>query len=189
MVLPQLTPDEGADTSLSALPPARFRPPAGLVHSVALRSRRVNVVDSGNKKGFTTAQQNGLRYEAKVAKRLRSGLDYQVGAKYLDQPYLDFEDDLGPRVVIPDGLALLPGGLALVFEIKSQHMPEAWWQLRRLYQPVVRQLPFVSQVSVVEVVRSYDPAMGFPETVQLCTTLDQVLWSRPEPFKVLLWRM
>lgn len=134
--------------------------------------------------GLTAAQKAGLRYEAKA----QLWLSEQLGRAYQAAPYLHFEDNSGPRTLIPDGLFFDTGGTALVFEIKSQHMPEAWWQLRHLYEPVVRELGFIRRVSCVEVTKSFDPSMGFPEEVLLRRDLSKLLELPPEPFKVLLWR-
>jgi hypothetical protein len=90
--------------------------------------------------------------------------------------------------LIPDGLYFNIGGFATIFEIKSQHMPEAWWQLRKLYEPVVRQLPFVNGTSCVEVTRSYDPSMGFPEPVLVVHDFDSLMAAPAAPLKVLIWK-
>jgi hypothetical protein len=89
------------------------------------------------------------------------------------------------RSFVPDGL-YLNDGEAIVFEIKISHMPDAWWQLRRLYQPVVERLSYVHSVSVIEVVRSFDPSQAFPEEVKVIRGLDGLVSS--SNFRVLLWR-
>ena len=133
-------------------------------------------------RGRTAAQQNGLRYEAKVQKHLKSQI-----TGYIVSPGLVFVDLDITRVLLPDGLVFQPDGTAIIFEIKRQHMPEAWWQLRRLYEPVVRELPFVNRTSCVEVVASFDPAMGFPEPVRVFTKVPDLLEAPTKDLKVLLW--
>jgi len=66
---------------------------------------------------------------------------------------------------VPDGIVVYDDRI-LVFEIKFQHMPEAWWQLVKLYRPVLEAYKPVPVVTV-EVCRSYDPAQPFPEHVVL----------------------
>lgn len=175
-MLPQITPSPGAVASVP--PPSRFRPLAGTPSGVSMRT----CVARGSV-GLTEAQRNGLRYEAKAQDFLVNAL----GHEYYQQPYLHFVDGHSCRTLVPDGI-LIHEGYATIFEIKSQHMPEAWWQLRKLYEPVVRQLGGVRLTSCVEMVRGYDPAMGFPEEVVLCSKLSEVLEESALKFKVLQWR-
>jgi hypothetical protein len=63
----------------------------------------------------------------------------------------------------------------LIFEIKSQHMPEAWWQLEQLYRPVLRARRPLCPIVCVEVCRSYDPAMPFPAEFRLLSSIDEIL--------------
>lgn len=139
--------------------------------------------DACGSKGFSAAQKAGLRYEAKAQDFLSS----ELSVRYYIAPYLHFLDMSGYRTLVPDGV-LLEFDTAYIFEIKSQHMPEAWYQLRRLYEPVLAQLCGVRQTSCIEVVRSYDPSMGFPEEVQLFNDLDEALRAPRSSFKVLQWR-
>lgn len=182
MVLPQLTPDVGAEPTVGAPPPA-FRPLCNQPLHVRIGGHSVF-----NGPGLTSAQKNGLRYEAKAQVYLRDWFQTHTDFTYLLQPHITFDNGPRPRTIIPDGLALEPNGLVTIFEVKSQHMPEAWWQLRRLYEPVVRNLSFVRSTSCVEVVRSYDPAMGFPELVETFSDPAQLLRAPRSLFKVLIWR-
>lgn len=74
-----------------------------------------------------------------------------------------------PRWCQPDGLLLdLYAGRIVIVEIKYQHTPDAWWQVRQLYQPVVRSAFGPDwDIRACEVVKWYDPAIGFPEPVAL----------------------
>lgn len=176
-MLPQLTPDRCPVVSVP--PPARYRALSGVPRLVSWSSSQAK-----GSKGFTEAQKSGLRYEAKV----QDYLIEKLGPSYLPAPYLHFVDDNGYRTLVPDGLFLTYNGRVVIFEIKSQHMSEAWYQLRKLYEPVVKQLDFVKQTSCIEVVKSFDPAMPFPEDVRLCPDLESALASPLELFKVLKWR-
>jgi len=98
-----------------------------------------------------------------------------------------FRDSDVPRLVVPDGI-LLRSRDVVIFEIKSQHMPEAWWQLRRLYAPVLEAW-WNKPVVCCEVVKSFDPSIGFPEPVKFCRSLDEVLSSNHgDAFRVFQWR-
>src|ERR1043165_6993784 len=183
-MLPQLTPNLCADT-VSAPPPPRYRPLNGEPRLVSWRPS-----SASGSVGLTEAQKAGLRYEAKVQDYLCAAL----GTSYYPAPYLHFLDGTvlenggAYRTLVPDGLFFAPEKLVYIFEFKSQHMPEAWYQLRKLYEPVVKRLDVDPRTSVIEVVRSYDPAMGFPEPVILCSSLDEALDSPLHSFKVLRWR-
>jgi hypothetical protein len=181
LILPQLTPNEGADLA-SASPPHGFRPLKAKPEDVRWLTRTPGFF---NQHGTTTAQQNGIRYEIAVHAHFTKlwSSDYHV------QPILSFHEGTAKRrrIVVPDGILLRDGKPAVVFEVKSQHMPEAWWQLRKLYAPVVEAY-WPHPVMLCEVVKSFDPSIGFPEPVKLCNSVEQVLDERPVPFKVLIWR-
>lgn len=177
-MLPELSPGVNADTS-SAPPPLRFRPLEGTPRLVQWKPS-----DARGSVGLTEAQKNGLRYEAKA----QDFLIEQLGPNYFPAPFLHFMTGSNYRTLIPDGLYFTPHGLVVIFEIKSQHMPEAWWQLRKLYEPVVKQLPLCTKTSCVEVVKSFDPSMGFPERIRLCSNITDAICRPAEDFKVLHWR-
>jgi len=77
---------------------------------------------------------------------------------------------------------------AVIFEIKLQHMPEAWWQLRKLYQPVVEEYYKPRAISVVEVCRSFDPAIPLPEDIELIDDIQGFIAAAAGNFGVLRWR-
>lgn len=179
MLIPQLAPSPEADAAISVPPPARFRSLRDVPTKVRWKASCAPTLV-----GLTAAQQAGLRYEAKAQVYLQ-GL---LGSTYHAGPYLYFDDCGVPRTAIPDGLHFDTVGRATIFEIKSQHMPEAWWQLRCLYEPVVRELRFVNWTSCVEVVRSYDPSIGFPEKVLVFRSPQELLEAPAAAFKVLVWK-
>ena len=78
----------------------------------------------------------------------------------------------------------------VIFEIKRQHMPEAWWQLRKHYQPVMeryREQP----VQVCEIVKDFDLQMPFPESDIHCFGNDELnafLERNPAQFGVWWWK-
>lgn len=154
-MLPSLSPlSDSPAGGVAVPPPPRFRGIRG-------KPRNISVVPMTylRQRGTTAARENGLRYESKVQEFLSQLEGYIT-------PRITFEDDSGFRLCIPDGLLLTPSQ-TIVFEIKVQHMPEAWWQLRKLYQPLLERF-YHNVVSVVEVVRSYDPTTPFPEQITLC---------------------
>lgn len=166
-----------------AVPPTRFRGVVGKPTRVALVGTKCKVPSSQN----TAAQVNGLRYESRV----HSELSRKVSG-YLENPRLIFFDAVAARSCIPDGIILLADRAVLV-EVKLSHMPEAWWQLKRLYEPVVRNWSRAAGLPIqfVEIVRSFDPAVPFPAPVHLFADLDEVI-SGPvlsNEFGVLVWKL
>ena len=135
-------------------PPPRFRAVVGKPRNVSLNPNNPFRGQRGN----TAAKQAGVLYERKAQDHLRD----VFGPGYYDTPIVHFHDDSGARTCMPDGV-FFQGERTLVVECKSQHMPEAWWQLRRLYEPVLRKLAGTGSLVLLEVVRSYDPHTPFPE--------------------------
>lgn len=174
-------------SSVSALcPPPRegFSPLVGVPRSVVITF----VSTPQNLVGLTAAQKNGLRYEQKAHLYLQETLqDYAVS------PRFNFRDDTGGRICIPDGL-FYPLGMnkpVFIFEIKISHTSDAWWQLRRLYQPVVARYFANTEraVGVVEVCQSLDPATPFPENYVVIEDLRKwVEAGDPNKFGVFQWK-
>lgn len=129
----------------------------------------------------SAAQKAGLRYEEKAQAFLRSKFpDVRLSTM------LHFCDDSGPRRCVPDAFLSLPDR-TIAFEIKSQHMPESWWQLRKLYAPVLEAL-YSKPVLCVEMTKSYDPAVPFPELHQVFYNPDSLAGMPVSSFVVLLWK-
>ena len=104
------------------------------------------------------AKGRGIRYEKKV----QGILENRYGERYVPSPWILFSEGSGlrPRYCQPDGLLIdfIRGRITIV-EIKYNHCELAWWQLFRLYRPVVSHI-FGQQweYSCCEVVKWYDPA-------------------------------
>lgn len=158
-------------------PPPNFRP--------VLDPRGTCFANAGgfNYTGNTEAQRSGVRYENKVFRFLK-----KIWPSCRINPLLDFYDGRERRRCRPDVLHFdFEKGLGLIIEVKIQHVPDAWWQLRKLYQPVVSQLYGKHiPLRVMEIVRSYDPAVPFPEEVEVLTRLEDI-WDC-EKMGVFIWR-
>lgn len=186
-MLPSLSPlsdDPGvAGAVVKVPPPPRFRPLVGRPRNITLRPGLAT-----GSVGRTAAQKAGLRYETKAQEYLSRVL----GGRYNPSPYLHFQDDTGFRTAIPDGILHHTGSrdvdrYVVVVEIKSQHCPEAWWQLTKLYAPVLRthlNLP----VFCLEVCRSYDPAMPFPAKISLVDDLLEFSDYPTRDLGVFVWK-
>lgn len=162
-------------------PPPRFRAPSGRIRNLNVEFQPYEMAE-----GNSDAKRAGLRYERKVQSLLR----HQFGHQYLASPTIYFTDDLGRRCCVPDGLFLVGRDFWVIVEIKRQHMPEAWWQLKRLYKPVIEH-DGKNRAECVEIVQSYDPAMPFPTAVELLPDLEAFLsWMRAPSarFAVFEWK-
>lgn len=115
-------------------------------------------------RGTSPAQKSGLRYQRKVCDELRVVWGRQAGGDILIGPWVEYTNGLRRGYCQPDILARVRD-LVYIFEIKVRSTTDAWWQLRRLYEPVVKKLwpDAHSQPTLVNVVKSYDPDVLFPE--------------------------
>lgn len=178
-------------SSSYARPAARIVPSASVVRASRPRGfkslkgilrnvRFGNPTDVPHNKGRTYAQKAGLRYEQKIHDVLSSIYD----DNYCVAPAILFEDGTGFRRAIPDGL-LQFGRTIVIVEIKLTHTERAYWQLVRLYRPLVAHLMPGTHIACVEICRSYDPAVTFPEPHDVTTSLHKLT----ERVGVLTWKL
>jgi hypothetical protein len=166
-MVPSLSPlssDASAGGVVDVPPPPRFR-------AVAPPIQRVDFIDRQTTfpSGATYAQRAGLRYEELVTHHLRSTFPATMV-----QPLFEFYDAAGFRLCRPDAIVSRADRL-VVLETKKQHVPEAWWQLEKLYRPVLEAWRPEKRVFCVEIVRSFDPAMPFPTKVELLDDISEIL--------------
>lgn len=158
--------------------PPKFRGVTGKVYSASVIGSMEPLP------GSTESQKAGLRYEQQVNEHLKS-----CGGLFIFQPKVQFRDDSGARLCVPDGIIYVGNGRLAVVEIKLQHMPEAWWQLKRLYEPVVRSMRDAREVICLEVCRTYDPVTPFPCETSLVYDLEDFLHEATcDKFGVMPWR-
>lgn len=164
-------------------PPWRFLGPQGRIKEARLAIKN-SALGGARALGSTQteAQKNGLRYEQKAQNRLSS-----IFGSYIRSPHIHFLDDSGWRTCIPDGLLVRSSAVA-IFEIKSQHCPEAWWQLEKLYRIVLSHLYWNRRIKLVEVCRLFDPATPFPCTFTFVTDLKEWVENSDDAFGVWVWR-
>ena len=133
---------------------------------------------------------NGARYE----KRVQEYLLESYPDEYLPSPWIQFvsagnlPDCSQLRYCQPDGLFLdIRRAQLTIVEIKLKHTARAWWQLQRLYLPVVKEIfpPRSWRYSLLEVCCWLDPSEPFPTTYEL---VDEPALSPPGHFGVMTWR-
>lgn len=137
---------------LLSRPPSGFNPIRGEPRNVEFTSWL-----PPKSRGRSFAQRAGIRYEKWVIEALAANF----GSNLLSSLGISFHDSGGHRVAIPDAIVRLPHAL-LILEIKYTHTDFAWWQLRRLYEPLLFRLTR-APIMLIEVCKSYDPSVVFPE--------------------------
>lgn len=119
----------------------------------------------------TGAQRAGLSYQKKVGRFLSAHAD---PGTVVDGPWFAFNDDSLPLHYCQPDFLLLSISEVVVVEVKIRWTSDAWWQLRKLYAPVVQKHYPSRTVSVLTISRGYDPAIRCPEEVSIIDALSDV---------------
>lgn len=126
----------------------------------------------------------GIKYERKAQGHLSS----HFGTDYMPSQWLRYKGPDGRiRWCQPDGVYVDRAFKTLtIIEIKYAHTATAWWQLFRLYLPVLERLfdGHGYEFRCVEVCRWYDPAVRTPVPVRLREDITQ---AKPGEFAVHIW--
>lgn len=99
-------------------------------------------------------------------------------------PWFCFLDDSGGRHYCQPDLLVRVGDKLLVCEIKIRWTSDAWWQLRKLYLPVLTRALAGSVLVPVCICRSYDPSISIPDPVQICKSIQEA--SDPGVLNIIL---
>lgn len=103
------------------------------------------------------AKGAGLRYERRALSLLKEcfpGLLTNQWFKFFDAERL-------PRWCQTDGLLLCKDG-AIIFEVKIRGTGNAWFQLDKLYRPVVEKATGLPVRALVQICGAFDPAIPYP---------------------------
>lgn len=169
-------------SNASFCPPPRNFSPAGAIRWVR-HSRRAPAF-TFNRDRPSGAQRAGQLYEEKAQRHFST----RYPLLYVESPWLNFSSSIGgERWCQPDAwLVDLKRGVVTVLEYKLRHTADAWWQLRKLYEPVTRALFGVRdwEIAVMEIVQWYDPATTFPEKQIRMQNIDEL---EPGRFGVHQW--
>lgn len=163
-------------------PPRRYRPIEGVITNVSINKEFFGARNSTP----TQTQRRGLRYEDKVL----SALADTFANSFVSGPALHFRDKNGFRTLVPDGLFFPHRNRVVVIEVKLSHTSDAWWQLRKLYEPVLRALFLRESVLLCEVCRNFDPQTPFPEVfVPVDRLMSFALEAKDGTFGVYPWKL
>lgn len=126
------------------------------------------------------ARAAGHRFEAKVVKALEqkypsftTSLAFQFKTEYAEK-----------NICIVDGLLALDDEVVVV-EVKLRHTVDAWFQLRKLYQPVLKKA-LNKPIRALEICSVYEPQARFPEPFLIVTNIEEFIRSRCD-LGVLIW--
>lgn len=169
---------------LGLAPPAPHFLPAGLVQWAQFAQRTPHF---GQPKRLTGRRLQGVKYERLV----QSMLDKLWGYTYLPLPWLRFEGSSGVHWCQPDGILFnLELGVLTIVEVKYQHTTDAWWQMRKLYEPVLRKLfpEELWEIKVLEVVKWFDPDVRWPEPIRMLSNPGLAQHLEPGVTGVHIWK-
>ena len=145
----------------TGLPPKKFAP-AGFVVWAQNFPHEPQFLRGTKPKG---SRAEGVRYEAKVQEFLRSKFPPE---SLISSPWFVFKSGshaARDRFCQPDALLIdSEAKHVTIIEIKLQHTAFAWWQVRQLYEPVLRRVYTNHTFSALEIVKWLDPNIAFPET-------------------------
>lgn len=146
-----------------------LRPPLGFRAASGVREAwRTSSPFPRTPAGKTAAQKFGIRYEKRVHEFLHAALP----GLYDASPWFKYRNGKGElRYCSPDGIFRL-GNVAIIFEVKSRFTSDAWYQLRRVYEPVVRAAYGPTRLGLCVIAKSYDPSTIFPEPYDLLDALE-----------------
>lgn len=153
-------------------PPSSFREVGSIEWARLSREGPLAVRAARASEAATAAQAAGMRYEQRAHGYLLETFKPIPGVStplYAPAMWIRFCTDGRLGWCQPDGLLIdLDRSLITIIEIKLRHTPNAWWALRRLYEPLIRFLFGTSwRYAVCEVCRWYSPG-PWPEPIRMC---------------------
>ena len=163
------------------LPPHNFHP-AGEVYAASFSPVPPLFIENLRQKR-TGRRAVGVRYEAKG----QAWLAAKYPDNYIPAPWLRFHNGQS-KWCQPDGLLIdVKRGRITIVEFKLRHTSDAWYQVRELYEPVVRRLfPWPGwEFPALEIVCWFDPHIPFPEHYHF--THDP-MWVRGDEFGIHMWK-
>lgn len=177
-MLPNLLLPENSGTPVPLLgrAPRNFRAAKGVRSAWSVGAGPFGRTPLSSRSRLTAAQKAGLRFERKV----QDGLGELFGSPFRPGQWFRFEDESSrsPRWCQVDGLLQLQTSV-VIFEVKSRLVVDAWWQLRRLYEPVVRRAFYPAEVALCVIARNVDPLVRFPEEYEFLPNVAELASFRP----------
>lgn len=152
--------------------PKGFRAAEG-VSAAMFTDRAPSFIRPVNLKGKYKA---GVDYEAAVHDYFRNRYGEE---NYKANPWIMFKERRGQRWCQPDALLLdHVSHRIIIIECKLKHTGRSWWQLHKLYLPVVQFLFPGWEYACVEVCKHFDPSTPYPSAVH---RIDTLMRTNPVP--------
>lgn len=152
--------------------PNGFYTPQGIKSARILDSRPSFI----RSKRVTGAYRRGIVYERKALDRLESEVSSIPESVFLRSPWIEYIDDNGKHWCQPDavGWSARSAPAGFVWEVKYKHCAEAWFQIWRLYIPVLERIYPSIKWQGIEVVKWFDASISFPEQFELSDSILKV---------------
>lgn len=146
----------------------------------------VRMVDEPNFAKIVTlpkgSKRRGLLYQERVVGFLEENAPEEWVP--LAGPWFEFVDTTGHQYAQADWMAIdVVRGFICLVEIKLNRVPDAWWQLNRLYGPLVQQLFPKFEIGMLEIATT-PCSFATPAPVEIVSSLTQV-----EPYKTKFLRV
>lgn len=136
-------------------PPVYAKRMAGFLYSA--KPNWVRLAPTSHK-GKTRSQKMGLSYERKVQRMLEKLFPHT-----LSNLVFEFSNQNQFGLAIPDVVVYdFESRSICVVEVKLSHTPDAWYQLTKLYGPVVAKAFPGWKIRLLEITKSFDPSVGLP---------------------------
>jgi hypothetical protein len=163
-------------------PPARFRPARGVEWA-----RFSDNAPTFKRKGRVTGRRlQGVKYE--IAAQAMVNRKFKL---YIENPWLIFYSEGGLHYCRPDGLLFdFKLGVIIIVEMKYQHTTDAWWQVRKLYEPVLRRMfpETLWTFHFLELVKWFDSAVKWPEQIRMIENIEDTFHISHEQTGVHIWK-
>lgn len=141
----------------------------------------------------SAAQRAGKRYEKKVLQAISKLYENIEAVSVRPSPWIGytlFSESINDERHCQPDLILETREEIFLCEIKLSHTVDAYWQLSSLYAPVVKKLYPDRPVRLVEITRSFDPAVLFPVDMRLFFSLGHLMMTpRSSAVEVLQWKL
>lgn len=168
-------------------PRHRFRPAGTVKHAAFIDKSPLKSIR--NPGCNTAAQKAGKRFEKKLLAKLKDLPLIRVSIA----PWIQYQNEVKLCFCQPDAILWLPLNTIVIVEAKLSHTADAYWQLRQLYEPVLRAIEPSARIHLLEITRSFDPAVRMPEEMVLFFDYQNFISLLPtEPKKevyVLQWKL
>lgn len=163
-----------------------LRPPRGFAGVCAEDIHRVYLTKNPHRGSgrHSGAQKAGLAYESKAKEWLEGQCPHVVLGQWFYYVTRRERHYCQPDAIIFDGPITERPRCITIVEMKIRWTELAWWQLTKLYAPVVEHFYQPQELRLLCLTRSFDPATVVPGPVSLLERIEE----KSSTLGVFLWR-